>query len=461
MRNLKQNRFCKGMHKRHERWGDTFVSCVLGQANIQTRHPDNVKAILTTQFQDFDISNRVGGKIDLLLGTHGIFTQNGSAWSHTRAMLRPQFNKGQIVNDMDSLEFHVSRMTSLFPNNKVFDIQPYFFNLTLDTATEFLFGESVESLLTEKGCEPARGTFAEAFNTAQWWISLKLKSGPLHWALGNKETDRSCGISRAFVGRYVDKALRMDLKRKKEEGKAKYVFLEALAEEYKDRTVLTDQILNILLAGRDTTAGLLSFTMWFLARNKRVWHKLRTEVLEYVGKEEKPNWDIIKDMKYLKYVLNETLRLLPLVPVNSRAAVKRTTIPRGGGPDGRAPLVVEKGQLVFYSVYSTHRRREVYGDDAEEFNPERWETLRMGAWDYLPFNGGPRICLGQQYALVEASYTMIRLLQKYQDVIGIDPATGMELPGDGKDNTDKTFLEQLGLTMSSANGVYVKLVPAV
>lgn len=452
--------FCKLTHERHVKYGDTYELNVAGQVNIFTCHPDNVKEILTTQFQNFDFADRLGGKSDLLFGNNAIFTQVGNAWVHTRAMLRPQFNRGQIVNDMGSLEFHAQRMMSLFPDNKAFDIQPYFFALTMDTATEFLFGESVESLLTEKGGEPVKGTFPEAFNTAQWWISVKFKAGPIHWAVGNKETARSCEFARNFVGKYVDKALAMDLK-KKEGGKAKYVFLDALAEEYKDRTVLTDQIISILLAGRDTTAGLLSFVIWFLVRNKRIWHKLRAEILEYVGKENKPTWEVIKDMKYLKYVLNETLRLLPVVPINTRVAVKRTTIPHGGGADKQSPIVLEKGQVVVYSVYAMHRRPEVYGDDAEEFNPERWETLKMGAWDYLPFNGGPRICLGQQYALVEASYALIRLLQKYRDIVGIDPATGNELPGLGEDKTDKSFQERLGLTMSSLDGVHVKLTPDV
>lgn len=305
-REAANNRFCKALHDQYEEYGHTFTNSILGQYNILTRHPENIKAILSTQFQEFDFSDRLNGRLDRLLGNHGIFTQTGSAWSHTRAMLRPQFNKGQIVNDMDSLDYHVSRMLSLFPQDKVFDIQPYFFALTLDTATEFLFGESVESLLNENGGVPEMGSFAEAFNTAQACLSIKLQSGPLYPYVQNKETKRSCAISRDFVAKYVDKALTMDVEKKKEEGKAKYVFLDALAEEYKDRTVLTDQILNILLAGRDTTAGLLSFTMWLLSRNKRVWHKLRKEVFESVGKDGQPTWEIIKEMKYLKYVLNES-----------------------------------------------------------------------------------------------------------------------------------------------------------
>lgn len=89
------------------------------------------------------------------------------------------------------------------------------------------------------------------------------------------------------------------------------------------------------------------------------------------------------------------LRLYPVVPMNNRVAIRDTYIPVGGGPDGKSPVFVPKGRSISYSVYAMHRREDIYGPDAAEFKPERWEKLRP-AWDYLPFNGGPRICLGRE-----------------------------------------------------------------
>ena len=108
------------------------------------------------------------------------------------------------------------------------------------------------------------------------------------------------------------------------------------------------------------------------------------------------------------------------MPVNARTANKTTILPTGGGSDGSSPFLIPKGQNVAYCVYARHRRKDLYGEDAECFRPERWEEdLPMkkesisAAWAYLPFNGGPRVCLGQDFGLTEAAYATVRLLQAF------------------------------------------------
>lgn len=94
-------------------------------------------------------------------------------------------------------------------------------------------------------------------------------------------------------------------------------------------------------------------------------------------------------------LLNDAaLRIHPVIPSNAREATKDTTLPRGGGADGSSPLFVRRGTIVVYSVHSMHRDASVFGEDVYSFRPERWDGLRAG-WAYLPFNGGPRICLGR------------------------------------------------------------------
>ncbi len=91
-----------------------------------------------------------------------------------------------------------------------------------------------------------------------------------------------------------------------------------------------------------------------------------------------------------------------------------------------------------------HRRKDIFGPDADEFKPERWESDLRPGWGYLPFNGGPRICVGQIFALTEASYTTVRLLQEFSGI---------------QDRDGSPWEEQLTLTLASGKGAKVALTP--
>lgn len=135
--------------------------------------------------------------------------------------------------------------------------------------------------------------------------------------------------------------------------------------------------------------------------------------------------------------------MYPLVPFNIRQANRDTYIPVGGGPDGKSPVHIPKGHEIIFSVYTMHRNAEIYGSDADEFRPERWENIRPG-WAYLPFSGGPRICIGQQFALTEAGYTITRIMQNFEKIETRDP---------------DPWTEDLRSTLSNANGTKVALTP--
>jgi len=192
----------------------------------------------------------------------------------------------------------------------------------------------------------------------------------------------------------VDEALNLRSSQKPSDPEAntQYIFLNELAKETDNREELRDQILNVLLAGRDTTASLLSNVFFELARHPEIYAKLREEVSGLGGKE--PTYEELKDMRYLRFCLNEcnslnpecliavltleALRLRPVVPANSREAVCDTILPLGGGMDGQSPMFVKKGTHVYYSAYSMHRREEFFGENIEEYRPERWEGLKLG-----------------------------------------------------------------------------------
>ncbi|KAJ5502300.1 Cytochrome P450 E-class CYP52 [Penicillium fimorum] len=401
----------------------------LGRTHISTVDPKNVQAILATQFKDFDLGPVRQISMHPLLGT-GIFTADGEEWSRSRSLLRPQFTREQI-SQLELEENHVQKAFQALPVaangwTVITDIQSIFFRLTIDSATEFLFGESVESQLGAlNGLDRPEDSFATYFDKSQWVCAQRLRLEKLSFLVENKETRFSDKQVHSFVDRVVSKALAAPQFEKKASPNEKtpYIFLEALLEVTRDPIELRSQLLNILLAGRDTTASLLSWTFLMLARHPHVFTKLRKIIISNFGTYSNPQnitFTTMKSCQYLQHVMNEVLRLYPVVPFNRRTATRDTTIPRGGGPDGQDPVYVRKGQTVIYTTHVMHRRKDLWGPDADQFKPERWMECRAG-WEYIPFNGGPRICIGQQFALTEAGYVIVRLLQRFDKIEDVYP----------------------------------------
>lgn len=434
---------------------DTFTIRATGVIRCLTRDPENIKAILGTQFNDFSLGLR-HKQFRIVLGD-GIFTLDGAGWKHSRAMLRPQFAREQ-VSHVTMLEPHVQQVIRRVKasNGEKFDLQLLFFKLTIDSGTEFLFGESCSSLrddIADYADLPGPSEmeqFPKAFNTSQMYLLMRMGLQNLYFLLNTREFKNCNKIVHKFADYYVDKALQATPEEVEKNSQGGYVFLYELVKQTRDPKVLRDQCLNILVAARDTTAGLMSFLFFELARNPEIFQRLRNEIVEAFGEGEnadlsKMTFESLKRLEYLKWVLNETLRLYPSVPQNSRLATRDTTLPRGGGPDGNEPVFVPKGTAVVYNIYATHRNPAIYGKDAEVWRPERWgePDLKKVGWGFLPFNGGPRICLGQQFALTEASYVTVRLLQNFSNIGSFDE------PGEPAKNTH--------LTMSLLSGTNIKL----
>lgn len=362
---------------------------------------------------------------------------------HHRALLRPQFTRSQ-VSDLKLEEVHVQNLFSRIVSSEKqgswteeVDLGPLFFNLTLDSATEFLFGQSVESqLLTDTEAPNAQTqgsketqkdwrSFGRAFDRANTIIALKSVLMDLHFLYSPKSFTEDCNIVHQFADHFVQQALRGEDKSasgaEEQEG---YVFLRELAKTTQDPYELRSQLLNILLAGRDTTAGLLGWTFYLLARHPAYYAKLHTVIVEtfgaYSSNASSITFESLKSCRPLQHLLSEVLRLHPVVPENSRRATRDTTLPRGGGADGQSPIYIRKGEEVIYSVNVMHRRKDIWGEDADEFRPGRWEEAGRRGWEYLPFNGGPRICLGQQFALTEAGYVLVRMVQRFAAVENLD-----------------------------------------
>ncbi|CAJ2513377.1 Uu.00g014960.m01.CDS01 [Anthostomella pinea] len=432
----KANTWLEMWYHRFTTIGPTFQASSLGRTTIFTIDPENVKAVLATKFKHFDLGPRRMKILGPLTGP-GIFTNDGTSWEHSRSLVRPTFTKVQPDRRSGSVEA---------------DLQPLFFRLTLDSATELLLGRSFGSLLSPPGSNALR--FMHAFDYAQCRIHVHgLRESPalrpfawiqsLFAAKKKSKFDEACET----VHRTLDGSLPSSSREEKEApgGKEKYVFLHEIANETRDPLQLRHETLNLLLAGRDTTAALLSNTFFVLARRPDIWARLRSEI-DQTFEGSIPDYDGLRTVKYIRNLLNESLRLYPVVPWNSRIATENTTLPHGGGPDGRSPVFVRAGQLVNYHLWSMHRMPEHFGPDSHVFNPDRWDdsTLRPG-WACIPFNGGPPICVGQQYALTQAAYVVVRLVQQFESIECHDAST--------------PWSEHVGLVTSSRTGTKVSLRP--
>jgi cytochrome P450 len=191
-----------------------------------------------------------------LLGK-GIFTQEGLAWKHSRELLRKQFIRVQYQN-LDHFREHVDNLITHLKSGCVIDLQPLFFNLTLDTATALLFGRSVYSLRAGIDQDSENRVFAESFNVAQEGLAKRFRIAPWHFFYNPPEFRKACADVHRFVEKYIQG---LDLKTDKSLDERTFGFIKQVAANSESMEELRDQLLNVLLAGRDTTACCLSWTL--------------------------------------------------------------------------------------------------------------------------------------------------------------------------------------------------------
>lgn len=168
---------------------------------------------------------------------------------------------------------------------------------------------------------------------------------------------------------------------------------------------LHDELLTLLFAGHETTGMALAWALFWIHRTPGVLERLRAE-LDALGPTPDP--DQASRLPYLDAVCKETLRIRPVIPVASRAVVKPMAI-QGYG--------VDPGQRVFAAIYLTHRREDLY-PEPERFRPERFLERKFTPYEYLPFGGGVRRCLGMAFALYEMKVVLATLVSLFDLELG-------------------------------------------
>lgn len=226
----------------------------LGPRGYNSLIPQNVDAILSSSFSDYSFGVR-STVLRPLLGD-GIFTQEGGAWKHSRQMLRKQFVRAQY-HTLSQFDEHVDNLLARLPEDGTVDLQPLFFDFTLDTSSALLLGKSIYCL--RAGPESDSNLFADGFAVAQEGLARRMRIAPFQFLYNPKEFRDACKNVHKFVDSYVsDMRVRSGVEDKPE---SSYGLLDQMSAETFDDKAIRDQILNVLLAGRDTTACCLSWTM--------------------------------------------------------------------------------------------------------------------------------------------------------------------------------------------------------
>ncbi|CAN6663151.1 hypothetical protein TRVA0_034S01618 [Trichomonascus vanleenenianus] len=421
--------------------GPTFRYRSLFYNWILTTDPENIRAVLSTQQAIFNLGRRPY-QLELLIGEDGIFAAEGQKWQHSRMLLKPQFIR-ENLSHLSMLENHIPTLIKIVRryNGQPFDFSEVICRYTLTVGLDFLTGTNIGSLESfikhpdwsiygasntdwkeniPIDSDEGKHRFVQAFELVQRDMNSRVVYPQLIYCfLKTKNVEKASTVIHSFIDHFIERALNANQDTIEQlRASHRHVLLYHLIEQNKDPRFLRDQLLSLLQASRETTSSLLIWTFFYLSRHRRVYERLKKEIRTQFGpgsQEDVQNitFDSIRKNQYLRAVVNETLRLAPGVPLNYRHAAQDTVLPTGGGESGKSPMMIRKGQPVFFSTYFLHRRNDIWGDDAEEYRPERWETMKLPSWSFLPFGAGPRVCMGQQYAYTEAFYCIVRLLQTF------------------------------------------------
>lgn len=363
---------------KYRKYGKThaIVSPLTGlQKGINTIEPENIRCVLATNFNDYKRPEfRSLAAQPMLLP--GLFTTDGPIWAHWRGMVRPQFTRKRFDANVAESERHMQLIFTALgvpgPDGWTEEVNllDHMYRLTMDTATQFLFGQSAETqtaALVRRGLLPKEAYqeahldgFDETFIKAGSYVGHRIKLSNMYWVYDGVDFRRACRDLYRMVDGYVSS---VRAKGREERGGAEIAekpstVIEQMEAQGASQKDMVEQTMHLLVAGMDTSAAALGWVFAMLAANPDKYARLREEVVKVFGTDEKRSetefsLGSAKSCEYLQWCLLETLRLFPAGPINVREAVRDTVLPVGGGEDGRSPVAVRKGARVQLGTYLT------------------------------------------------------------------------------------------------------------
>ncbi len=377
-------------------YGDIAGLRVLNFKTIFINHPGLIEEVLVTNARKYS-----KGKV-LRANRHvfgeGLLTSEGDFWLRQRRLAQPAFHRARVASYAATMVEYTQRMLDGWRDGEERDVHREMMRLTLQIVGKTLFDADVESdaqevgksleLLLEIGANFRRTIFVPHWLPTPANLRVKREVAQIENILYRIIAERRAS------GRDAGDLLSMLLHAQDEDG-----------SRMTDRQ-LRDETITLFLAGHETTASTLSWTWWLLAQNPAVEAKLHAELDAVLG-DRAPALDDLPKLPYAGHVITESLRLYPAAWGLARLVVEDHEI---------AGYPVTKGMGVAMAQWVVHRDARWY-DAPEEFRPERWNDdllKRLPRFAYFPFGGGARQCIGNTFALMEATLILATIARKFR-----------------------------------------------
>lgn len=361
-------------------------------------HPDAIEQILVTKAKHF-IKHFALRMSPLVLG-RGLLTSDGDFWLKQRRLIQPIFLASRIKSYGHDMVTATQRLIANWKPGEARDIHAEMMHVTLDIAAKTLFGAEVdhEAKAVAEAMDVFQSNFIQRFNSLipiPMWIPT----------LGNLRMRRAVRRLDEILYRIITHRRQA----KTEQSDLLSLLLQARDEQGgggMDDRQLRDEAITLFLAGHETTALTLSWAWYLLGTHPDTEHKLLAEI-DTVLQGRLPTADDWPKLKFAEMVVLESMRLFSPAYVFGREAIADCEI---------AGYHVPRGMTTLMSQWVVHRDPRFW-DEPDTFRPERWgeEKIKtMPKFAYFPFGGGPRVCIGQQFAMMEMALVLATIAQKFR-----------------------------------------------
>lgn len=382
----------------HQRYGDVSQSSILGKPHCFVFHPDLIEEVHLHSQKRFIKGYNESFTFRSTFG-NGLLSSNGDFWLRQRRLAQPAFHRERIAGYSHTMTQYTLRMLQDWHDGQTLDAHQAMMQLTLEIVCKTLF--DAEAGPDAKAIGQAFEVVLHQFDREQrlLWPAL------LPAWLPNPSRQR---LRRAVQAMEQAIARFIETHRGQDKGDLLSMLMAAQDTDGSQMTAqqLRDECMNLLLAGHETTANTLSWTLWLLSQHPQVQQTLEQE-LDGVLQGRTPTLADLPQLRYTDQVIKESMRLRPPVWVVSRIAAQETEL---GG------YRIAQGTEVIMSQWVTHRDPRFFAEPLA-FRPQRWTPEMEKAlprYAYFPFGGGPRQCIGNQFAQMEAVLVLATIAQRYR-----------------------------------------------